>query len=156
MKKQLAAFLMACMMCLTGIWCGNFEVQAEEEPQGENIDYSYLMGEEALIGYADMQTWGVYLSNGKSIINKISSNTIGAGGTTTAAVKCTVTVACIVERYSNGTWVRVTSWNQTNQNAYTAMISKSLIVATGNTYRVRCGHYAASDYSSSYTSGLKM
>lgn len=155
MKKKIIAVLLACLMCVTGVWYGNMEIHAQE-PQGQDIDFSYLMNESALIGYADVQTWGVYLVNGMSSINKMGTGLIGAGGTTTAAVKCKVTVTSIVERYVDGKWARVTSWSQTNQNAFSASISKSLIVATGNTYRVRSSHYAATDYSSSCTNGLKM
>lgn len=155
MTKRIVAITLAFMMCITGLGYGSIEIHAQEEP-GEDIDFSYLMNENALIGYAEMQTWGVYLGTGRSIINKISSTTIGAGGTTTAAVKCTVTTTSIVERYVNGKWARVTSWTQTNQNAFSATVSKSLIVATDNIYRVRSSHYAASDYSSSYTNGLIM
>ena len=155
MKKKLASFLLACMLGISGVWCGTAEVHAEE-PQGEDIDYSYLMGEGAIIGYAQMQTRGVYLSNGTSVINKISDYKIGVGGTTTAAIKCTVAVTSIVERYVNGSWARVTSWTQTNENAYVAGISKSLIVGTNNIYRVRSAHYAETDVSSSYTNNLHM
>ena len=155
MKKKLTAFLLACMMCISGIWYGNVEVRAEEL-QGEAIDYSYLMGEGALIGYTQMQTRGVYLSSGSSSITKISESKIGAGGMTNAAVKCDVAITSIVERYVNGTWARVTSWSQTNENAYTAAISRSLIVATDNIYRVRSAHYAETDVSSSFTNNLQM
>lgn len=155
MKKRITAFLIACMMCMTSFYFGEVNVRAEE-PQSQDIDYSYLTDANALIGYADMQTWGVYLVEGSSSITKISSNTIGAGGTTLAAKKCTVTIACIVERYVNGTWLRVTSWNQTNENAFTVAISKSLMVATNNIYRVRSIHVAESDSSTSYTNNLHM
>lgn len=155
MKKKIIAMMLACMMCVTGVWYGDVDTHAEES-QGQDIDYSYLMNENALIAYADMQTWGVYLANGMSSINKMGSGLIGAGGTTTAAIKCEVTVTSIVERYVNGKWARVTSWTQTNQNAFSATVSKSLIVATNNTYRVRSAHYANTDVSSSCTNGLKM
>ena len=154
MKKMIAT-LLVCMICATGFWYGNVEVHAQET-QGQDIDYSYLMNENALISYADMQTWGVYLVNGTSVINKISSTTIGAGGSTTAEIKCRVSTTSIVERYVNGQWARVTSWTQTNENSFSATVSKSLIVATNNIYRVRSSHYAATDYSSSYTHGLQM
>lgn len=156
MKKRVTALLLACMMCLVGSWYGYFEVQAEESVVSGDVDLSYLMGEGALIGYANLQTRGVYLSNGRSMISKISSTMIGAGGTTTAAVKCKVTITSIVERYVDGSWVRVTSWTQSNDDAYTVALSKSLIVATGNTYRVRSAHYAATDVSSSWTDALVM
>lgn len=155
MKKKITAFLIACAMCMTSFYFGEVNVQAEE-PQCQDIDYSYLTDANALIGYADMQTWGVYLAQGTSSITKISSNTIGAGGSTLAAMKCSVAITCIVERYVNGVWLRVTSWNQTRENAAAVMTSKSLVVATNNIYRVRSSHYAESDYSSSYTNNLHM
>ena len=46
--------------------------------------------------------------------------------------------------------------NQINENAFTAGISKSLVVATNNTYRVRSSHYAETDYSSSFTGSLTL
>lgn len=155
MRKKITAVLLACMMCVTGFWCGNVETCAEES-QGQDVDYSYLMNETTLIGYADMQTWGVYLGTGISSINKLGTNTIGVGGTTTAAIKCKVAVTSIVERYVDGKWARVTSWSQTNDYSFSASISKSLVVATGNIYRVRSAHYANTDVSSSYTNGLVM
>jgi len=156
MKRKLVPWLLAFLMCITGIWYGDFEVYAAEESQGETIDYSYLMGEGALIGYAQMQTKGVYLLSGTSSITRMSSISIGAGGTTTAAVKCNVAISSVVERYVNGSWARVTSWTQRNTSSYSAAISKSLVVATNNIYRVRSTHYAESDVSSSYTNNLHM
>lgn len=156
MKRKAVSWLLAFLVCIAGVWCGDFEARAAEEPQGETIDYSYLMGEGALIGYAQMQTRGVYLLSGTSSITKMSSISIGAGGTTTATVKCNVAITSIVERYVNGSWARVTSWTQTNTDSYSAAISKSLVVATDNIYRVRSAHYAESDVSSSYTDSLQM
>ena len=122
---------------------------------GLEIELSEIMTEDALVGYADNQTWGVYFSDGYSIINKISSTKIGAGGVTNANVKCTVKVSAIVERKnSSGNWERVTSWSVTNQNAYSAVASKSIIVPSGYYYRVRCNHYAGSDSASSNTGAL--
>ena len=89
--------------------------------------------------------------------NKISSTKVGAGGVTNANVRCTVKVNAILEKKnSSGTWVRVTSWLQTNENAYSAVVSKSVIVESGYYYRVRCYHYAGSDTSSSFTDALKI
>lgn len=156
MKKRVMTFLLACMIGIASWGYGCIDIYAEETNQGQDIDYSYLMGEGALVTYAEMSTRGVYLANGTSVINKISSTTIGAGGSTTAAIKCKVTVTSIVERYIDGKWARVTSWTQTNQNAFSATVSKSLIVATNNVYRVRSAHYANTDVSNSYTNGLQM
>ena len=152
MKRRCLVMLLAIAICITGVM--NWKINVNAQNVGEDIDISCLMTEDALIGYSDNQTWGVYYSDGYSIINKISSTKIGAGGVTNASVKCTVTVTAIVERKTSSGWARVTSWSVTNENAYSAMASKSIIVTTGYYYRVRCYHYAGTDSSSSYTSGL--
>ena len=152
-KRRILTMLLAVMICITGVV--SWDINASAEAETEDIEMSELMTEDALIGYAENQTWGVYFSDGYSIINKISSTKIGAGGVTNANVKCTVKVTAIVERKnSSGTWVRVTSWSQTNENAYSAMASKSLTVASGYYYRVRCYHYASTDTASSFTDAL--
>lgn len=153
MKKRVLTLLLAIMMCITGMMSWNVEVKAETID--EDIALSDIMTDDAVVGYSQNQTWGVYYSDGYSIINKISSSKAGVGGVTNANVKCTVTVNTILERKnSSGSWERVTSWVQTNQNAYSAIISKSVIVASGYYYRVRCYHYAGTDSSSSFTDGL--
>lgn len=152
MKKRFLAALLAVMICFLGVMNGETYVRAETD--GENIEMSEIMTEDALIGYAQNQTWGVYLVNGYSVINKISSTKVGAGGTTNAAVQCSVRITSILERKVNGNWVRVTSWSQTNTNAYYAMISKSVTVGSGYYYRVRSHHYASTDSASSYTNAL--
>ena len=154
MKRNIIALLTAVIMTVCGFWNGNLESQAEG--MGEDIDMSYLLTEDALIGYADAQTWGIYLSDGHSMINKISSTKIGAGGITNAARYCKVSVLTIVERQTSTGWARVTSWSVTNDYDISAIVSKSLTVGTGYYYRVRSTHYAASDASSSCTSALKM
>ena len=153
MKKRLLTLLLAIVMCITGMI--NLKIEANAETAEEDIAMSELMTEDAVVGYSQNQTWGVYYSDGYSIINKISSSKVGAGGVTNANVKCTVSVQAILERKnSSGNWGRVTSWVQTNQNAYSAMISKSVTVASGYYYRVRCYHYAGTDASTSSTGGL--
>lgn len=142
------------MISITSFWNGKIVTKAEDGSQ--DMDMSYLLTDDALIGYSEAQTWGVYYSDGCSIINKISSTKIGAGGVTNANVKCEVSVTTIVERKTSTGWARVTSWTQTNENAFSAMVSKSLIVGTGYYYRVRCAHYAATDVSSSSTDALWM
>lgn len=154
MKRKLTALVLALMVCVCGFWNGNTEVHAEEI--GEDIDFSYLLTDEALIGYAESQTWGYYLSEGYSIINKAATNKIGAGGITNATRLCKVGITSIVERQTTTGWARVTSWTNTVASGYSAMISKSLIVGTGYNYRVRSTHYAGTDGSSSWTGALKM
>lgn len=154
MKQRVLAMLMAVALCVTCVLDLGFESKAEGV--GEDISYSELMTENALVGYAENITRGVYLLDGYSIINKISTVKIGAGGVTSAAVQCKVTVNAIVERLTSDGWARVTSWTSTESSGYSAMVSKSLTVTTGYYYRVRCIHYASTDRSSSFTSNLWM
>ena len=154
MKKKLTMILLALVLCVTGIFSVN--IQANAENIGEEVPYESLLTENALIGNMQSQTWGVYLSSGTSTINDAGGGKIGAGGATTAALKCKVTVNVFVERKVNGSWVRVTSWSATNSNALFVNTGKTISVASGYYYRVRCTHYAASDSSSSYTGALWM
>lgn len=151
--RRFAMLLMAIMILCSGIT--NWTVDVKADTGSEDVDISEIMTQDALIGYATSQTWGAYFENGYSIINKISSTKIGAGGVTNAAVKCTVKVNAIVEKKnSSGSWERVTSWSVTNQNAYSAIASKSITVPSGYYYRVRSHHYAGSDSATSFTSAL--
>ena len=153
MNKRILTVLLAVVLSVTGIISMNLNVRAAAE--SEDIDMSCIMTGEALIGYSQSQSWGVYYSDGYSIINKISSTKVGAGGATNAAKRCTVSITSILERKnSSGSWERVTSWSQTNQNALCAMISKSVTVPSGYYYRVRSNHYASSDTASSCTNAL--
>ena len=153
MKKRIFSLLLAIMLCVVGVI--NPQIEAKAEVVSEDIALSNIMTDDALIGHAQNQTWGVYLSDGTSIISKISSTKVGAGGATNAKVKCTVDVTVILERRdSDGLWARVTSWSQTNTNAYSVVTSKSVTVGSGYYYRVRCYHYAGSDSSSSSTDAL--
>lgn len=153
MKKRIMIMVLSLLLCVTGIISWDVSVKAETEC--EDIDMSSIMTEDALIGHSETQTWGVYYSDGYSIINKISSTKVGAGGATNAAVRCTVRITSILERKnSSGNWERVTSWTQTNENAVCAMISKSVTVASGYYYRVRSYHYAGTDSGTSSTSAL--
>lgn len=155
MKRRFLNATLAMIICITGILSWNISVNAEVD--STDINMEYLTTEDALIGYAKNQTWGVYYSDGYSIINKISSTKIGAGGATNAAIRCNVSITAILERKTtSGSWTRVTSWTQTNDNALVAMISKSVTVSTGYYYRVRCYHYAGTDSSSSFTDALWM
>ena len=153
MKKRMYSLLLAIMLCVVGIV--NMRIEVKAEVPSEDVELSSIMTDDAMIGYSQNQTWGVYFSDGYSIINKISSTKVGAGGVTNANVKCTVKVNAILEqRDSSGSWVRVTSWLQTNNNAYSAVISKSVTISSGYYYRVRSYHTAGSDSSSSFTNAL--
>lgn len=154
MKKRVVALLLALLFSVTGMIAGEGKVYAEDSVQ--DVEMSAVWTEDALVGYAESQTWGVYLLQGISVINNAGGGKIGCGGITEAAVKCKVSCSAIVEKKVNGSWTRVTSWTTTNTNAYSATVSKTLSVASGYYYRVRCLHYASTDASSSYTSALWM
>ena len=155
MKNRVLSLLLAMVMCVGGIV--NLKVDVNAESPIEDVELSVIETDDALIGYSSNQTWGVYLSDGYSIINKMSPTKVGAGGVTNANVKCRVQVNAILEqKNSSGTWVRVTSWLQSNDNAYSVVVSKSVTVSTGYYYRVRSYHTAGSDSSSSSTNALYM
>lgn len=154
MKKRVVSFCLALMFCLTGTILGDVKVYAKDTAQ--DVDMSQVWTEDALVGYVESQTWGVYLAQGVSIINNAGGGKIGCGGITEAAVKCKVAVNVVVERKVGSSWVRVTSWTATNASAYSVSISKTLSVGSGYYYRVRCTHCAASDTSNSCTDGLWM
>lgn len=154
MRKRVFALLFALLLSMMGVVAGDGKVYAEESMQ--DVELSEIWTEDALVGYATSQTWGVYLAEGVSIINDAGGNKIGCGGITNAARQCKVTVAVIVEKKVNGSWTRLTSWNAVKENAYSVMTSKTLSVGSGYYYRVRCTHYAGTDSSSSYTSALWM
>ena len=159
MKRKIISLIIIMSISMVAFWSQGFDVFAEENviPIGdeEDIDISYFTPLNSVYGYANTGR-GVYLATGSSSISKISSYQIGVGGITNAAIRCDVSVSVIVEKYNleRDIWGFVTSWRVTNENAFTAAISKSLIVDSGYYYRVRCLHYAGSDASSSYTNAL--
>lgn len=154
MKKKLMMLLLALALCVTSMY--TVDIKANAEGIGEDVEYESLLTEDALVGNMESQTWGVYLANGMSVINDAGSGKIGAGGSTTAATACTVSVNVIVERKVNGSWVRVTSWTATKSSATYVSASKTMSVTSGYYYRVRCTHSAATDASNSYTGALWM
>lgn len=154
MKKRFIMAVLVLALFVTSIF--TVQIEANAETIGEDVPYESLLTEGVLIGHMQSQTWGVYLSSGTSVINDAGGGKIGAGGTTVASTYCKVSVNAIVERKVNGSWVRVTSWTVTNSNAILACASKTISVASGYYYRVRCNHAAASDSSSSFTDALWM
>lgn len=154
MKKRMQALFLALALVLVGVWYPGDAVQAEEV--GEDIDYAFLNTEDALVGHMQAQTWGVYLVDGDSSIVKLGTGKIGAGGTTTAARNCSISILVIVERLNNGSWGRLTSWKASKSSDVAIASAKALTVPTGYYYRVRCTHYAGGDASSSCTGGLKI
>lgn len=155
MKRKIISLSLALAMCAVGIFGYKTDVQAQEAID-HDVPISEIMTEEALIGCSEDNTWGVYLGSGISIINDSGAGKIGWGGCTYAARTCKVSISCIVERYSGGSWLRVTSASSTTASGLTAAVSKTTLVGSGYYYRVRSAHYAASDVSSSSTDALLM
>lgn len=152
MKKKILLALSILSMSFAANTYQPLNVYAQEEEIKE--DYSYLLNDEAIIGQAEVNPAGVYLLNGMSTIQDAGTGKIIAGGITSGAVKCDLTVNVIVERLNGGNWVRVTSWTASEDYAWTVGSSKTLSVGRGYYYRVRCLHFANSDASSSMTSSL--
>ena len=155
MKKKIAILLLAGLMCITGTLHQNTVVHAQT-PEDVDIEFSELLTEDALVGYTDSNNRGVYYLSGRSIINDSGGGKIGWGGVTNAARTCQVSVNAIVERLEDGSWTRVTSASNTIASGLVVTVSKMTLVGSGYYYRVRCQHFAASDYSSSCTSSLYM
>ena len=145
MKKKIIAVASAFCLSVASLGMVDLRVSAQENEKGQE-DFSYLLTGDVIIGQMQPETKGVYLSSGTSIIKDAGSGKIVAGGITSAAIKCDVSVNVIVERLSGSNWVRVTSW--------TVGSSKNLTVGKGYYYRVRSVHYAHTDVSSSMTSSL--
>lgn len=153
MKKKFLVIMSVFALSVMGINGNVTEVSAQEKIDAEQ-DYSYLLTEDAIVGQMETQTKGIYLSSGTSVIQDPGAGKIVAGGITSAATPCDVSVNVIVERLSGSTWSRVTSWAASKTNAWTVGSSKTLSVGSGYYYRVRCLHSANSDASSSLTGGL--
>ncbi|MBQ4559532.1 MAG: hypothetical protein IJA54_04310 [Tyzzerella sp.] len=66
MKKRVVALLFALLLSIMGAIAGDEKVYAEEPVQ--DVELSEVWTEDALVGYATSQTWGVYLAEGVSII----------------------------------------------------------------------------------------
>lgn len=118
----------------------NIEVRANEN----NIDE------------VSVQPRGYYLAEGTSSITKTGMYTISATGVTTAARKCNVSVMVTVQQFRNDKWYNYTSWQVSNENAYTATISNTIYVDLGYYYRVVSVHGAETDSSSSSTNAIWM
>lgn len=154
MMRKLKLMILVLALCLTSLYVAPMDAKAEAV--GEDIDFSFLLTEDTLVGYMDAQTRGVYLVSGRSFINDAGGGKIGCGGITSAAVKCKVSVNCIVERKVSGSWVRVTSFSATNASAYSVSTSKAISVTSGYYYRCRGVHSASTDTGYSCTSSLLM
>ena len=156
MKKRVFAFLLAILLMVPVVSGNVRDVYAEEDVQMEDIDYSYLLDGNALTGYGQAQTRGIYLANGSVSISKYSSTKIAAGGITNGARICSMSVSVIVECYKNGGWARVTSWTASRTSDSSVATAKVLTITTGYKYRVRGYHTAYTDALNTWTNSLQM
>ena len=147
--------LLAGIICITATFSSTGVAHAQT-PVDVDIEFSELLTEDAIIGYTDSSSRGVYYASGMSIINDSGGGKIGWGGATHAARTCKVSVNAIVERLEDGSWYRVTSASNTLASGMVVTVSKTTLVGSGYYYRVRCQHHAATDYSSSFTNALYM
>lgn len=152
--KKIKILLLASLVTITGLF--GWSTVGHAESQEEQVDLSYLMTENAMVGYMEISTRGIYLVEGTSIINDAGNNTIGAGGSTSAARLCKVAVTAIVEKYDNGGWGFVTSMSNEKEDALSVFTSKYVKVSSGYYYRCRSTHYAGTDVGYSYTNNLRM
>ena len=152
--KKIKVLVLATLVTITSLF--GWSIVGHAENQEEQVDLSYLMTEDALVGYMELSTRGVYLVDGISIINDAGNNTVGAGGRTSAGRSCKVAVLAIVERYDDGGWERVTSMSNEKEDALSVLASKYVKVSSGYYYRCRSIHYAGTDVGYSYTNSLRM
>ena len=145
-RKKTMILLVAVITFISG--CLSLNVQAET-----------INSDTYIIEYTDsVQPRGYYLAEGTSGIAKVSTYTMNATGVTTAARLCDVAVTVRVEKYleDRDCWVYYTSWQTSNENAYTASISNTIYVDLGYFYRVVSTHTAGTETSSSSTNALWM
>ena len=96
MKKKIIAVASAFCLSVASLGMVDLRVSAQENEKGQE-DFSYLLTGDVIIGQMQPKTKGVYLSSGTSIIKDAGSGKIVAGGITSAAIKCDVSVNVIVE-----------------------------------------------------------
>lgn len=152
MKKRYLSLIciIAFVLSISGV-----SVRASEEMS--IVDGSYLTHEDESEGTAVLLQRGVDLQAGTSKVSKAATRVINAGGTTTAAHTVDeIGITVVVERLKKGTssWYYYTGWQVEKENTYIVSSSKRLSVAGGYYYRVRATHWANSDVSSSFTSGV--
>ena len=70
MKNRVLSLLLAIMLCIVGVV--NMDVEVNAEVVSEDVELTVVETDDALIGHAQNQTWGVYFSDGYSVINKMS------------------------------------------------------------------------------------
>lgn len=145
------------LVCVMAMFLSVFGINVRASETLTMVDGSYLTYEEESVGETVSSTRGVYLQAGTSKVSKAATGVINAGGITTASQTVNqVGITVIVERLRKGTssWTYYKTWDVIKSNASIASSSKRLTVSGGYYYRVRSTHWANSDVSSSFTSGI--
>lgn len=151
-KRSLSIILTLIMMCSL-VWGTTLTAMASDTL--ECVDGSYLTHDDSSEVTVDAKTKGIYLKSGSSIINKLGTGYLSAGGDTVGQMPVAkISVAVRVERLVNGSWTSYTSWSAANYNSAYVSSSKTMYVPSGYYYRVCCTHHASSDVSYSSTDGL--
>lgn len=154
MKKRKSLSIIVTLIMVCGLFFGT-ALTAMASDQSECIDGSYLTNEESSEVTVGSRTRGIYLKSGSSILNKLGTGKISAGGNTVGQVTVSkIAVTVRIQKLVNGNWQYYDSWTATNYNSAYVSSSKTKYVPTGYYYRVFCSHYANSDTSDSYTNGL--
>lgn len=155
MKKRIMSVCFALLLMTNMLLISTTNVKASsDEPI---LDGSYLTHNEESIGYDTKITRGEDLLTGYSKCVSMGPGELYAGGTTIAAHTVeSVQVWVVVERAQEGdtAWSLYDNWNKENLNMDRVASNRVLQVEGGYYYRVRCGHAANSDVSSSFTDGI--
>lgn len=155
MKKRIMSVCFALLLMTNMLLISTTNVKASsDEPI---LDGSYLTHNEESIGYDTKITRGEDLLTGYSKCVRLGPGELYAGGTTIAAHTVdSVQVSVVVERAKEDdtAWSIYDSWYKENLNMDRVASNRSLTVEGGYYYRVRCGHVANSDMSSSFTDGI--
>ena len=145
------------MICIIAFMLSMSGVNVRAQDKMSMVDGSYLTHEEEATGSAILIMRGEDLQAGTSKISKGGTGIINAGGTTTADhVVDEIGIAVVIEKLKAGTstWYYYKTWQVKKYDASSVSTSRRYTVPGGYYYRVRCTHWANSDASSSFTSGI--
>lgn len=154
MKKRSLSIIVTLIMVCSLIWGTTLTTMASDT--SECVDGSYLTHDDSSEVTVDAKTKGIYLKSGSSVINKLGTGYLSAGGDTVGQMQVSkISVLVRIERLVNGSWAAYTSLPKaTNYNSAYVSSSRAMYVPSGYYYRVCCTHSANSDVSYSSTDGL--
>ena len=155
MKKRIMSVCFALLLMTNMLLISTINVEASSDDP--ILDGSYLTHDEESIGYDTKITRGEDLLTGYSKCVRLGPGELYAGGTTIATTTVDrVVVSVLIERAQEGDteWEYYDGWSKENLNMDRVASNRSLQVEGGYYYRVRCGHIAGNDVSSSFTNGV--